>query len=891
MEGDERKAAEMIESKMETMRMTIEDLEDSVVLMRQAIAPLPSSKVHIFGSSPSITPREEAELHGKLKSKKDKKPKRSKLGKRHASSPSLWAAELPSDPALQPLPSSVKSKTSIGRSSASHSKCRPSGHKHSREESASTIVPSSIGQDHSPGQNTAPEGSSKSGMRRSHSHSGAKLFEQLFQKRSLHRSGHRNTISVANPSYPLDIHSAPVSPLSPSLRSFSPLNSTALPVLDPLVILRDMETAISNLRHQHSSILTLLPLSNHTSSRTLTTWTTSGTSTISDSSSGRDYFGTPTQGISRRQSRDPDTTVIQASSMISPKAQAAHLRGLSSDLDSGEPLSARERLHDQQSEHAHVPHHHHHHHHRQHHSRPHGIEESQNITGRDHHHRRKVNHNHRSSLSSLYAEVASIYYDAEVGADSEEVHHRSPKQSTTAANRSSSEEEKEIERALEREVSRHDSDDQTAVDSNLSKVSDDESGASTPKLSGTEPGKLKSPVPAGHPHYSGPIIRRSALPAPAPKTEPSLIGMLKKNVGKIRWLQDMSTIAFDVSFNEPISLLQKLAEEVEYFDLLELANLAIDATERLAHVAAFAISQYASAKYRSVRKPFNPLQGETYELYREDLGLRFISEKVNHHPPKFAAKADGKGWQYACTSAGKNRLAGMSLEIQPLGAQHVTLIDQGERYTWTKPLSYMRNLIAGTKYLETIGEMVMTNETNGEKCVVTFKEGGWSGATRNHVAGICYKSDGKTKAAWIDGIWDSHLEIRYGGPKDPAHPLWIVHPWPTKPELNYGFTKWAIGLNELTPDLVGVIAPSDSRLRPDQRLLEEGRFTEADQLKLKLEETQRKRKAEGHEVQPRWFKASNATQDEWTYNGGYWEAREEGTLNTKAVDFLFDPQQ
>lgn len=54
------------------------------------------------------------------------------------------------------------------------------------------------------------------------------------------------------------------------------------------------------------------------------------------------------------------------------------------------------------------------------------------------------------------------------------------------------------------------------------------------------------------------------------------------------------------------------------------ANLAIDSIERLAHVAAFAVSQYASAKYRTVRKPFNPLQGETYELYREDLGEREI---------------------------------------------------------------------------------------------------------------------------------------------------------------------------------------------------------------------------------------------------------------------------
>jgi hypothetical protein len=40
----------------------------------------------------------------------------------------------------------------------------------------------------------------------------------------------------------------------------------------------------------------------------------------------------------------------------------------------------------------------------------------------------------------------------------------------------------------------------------------------------------------------------------------------------------------------------------------------------MAYVAAFAVSQYANAKYRTTRKPFNPIMGETYELVREDLG-------------------------------------------------------------------------------------------------------------------------------------------------------------------------------------------------------------------------------------------------------------------------------
>ena len=38
----------------------------------------------------------------------------------------------------------------------------------------------------------------------------------------------------------------------------------------------------------------------------------------------------------------------------------------------------------------------------------------------------------------------------------------------------------------------------------------------------------------------------------------------------------------------------------------------------------------------------------------------------------------------------------------------------------------------------------------------------------------------------------------------------------------YNMTKFAIYLNEVTPGLKGKLAPTDSRLRPDQHALEEG---------------------------------------------------------------------
>lgn len=54
-------------------------------------------------------------------------------------------------------------------------------------------------------------------------------------------------------------------------------------------------------------------------------------------------------------------------------------------------------------------------------------------------------------------------------------------------------------------------------------------------------------------------------------------------------------------------------------------------------------------------------------------------------------------------------------------------------------------------------------------------------------------------------------------------------------EKCYYFTQLAVELNEMEEG----VAPTDSRLRPDQRLMEEGRWDEANDTKVLLEEKQR----------------------------------------------------
>ncbi|KAK5241157.1 Oxysterol-binding protein 3, partial [Cryomyces antarcticus] len=54
-------------------------------------------------------------------------------------------------------------------------------------------------------------------------------------------------------------------------------------------------------------------------------------------------------------------------------------------------------------------------------------------------------------------------------------------------------------------------------------------------------------------------VRRRTTVLPAKVPPPSIIGFLRKNAGK-----DLSTVSMPVSSNEPTSLLQRTAEQMEY---------------------------------------------------------------------------------------------------------------------------------------------------------------------------------------------------------------------------------------------------------------------------------------------------------------------------------------
>ena len=392
------------------------------------------------------------------------------------------------------------------------------------------------------------------------------------------------------------------------------------------------------------------------------------------------------------------------------------------------------------------------------------------------------------------------------------------------------------------------------------------------------PGRPKSLVPLP----LDAVRRRMNITAPT-VMPPSLIGFLRKNVGK-----DLSQISMPVSANEPLSLLQRAAELLEYTSLLDRAARTTDSVERLMYVTAFAVSSLSSNRMRerSIRKPFNPMLGETYELVREDHSVRFIAEKVSHRPVQLAYQADGKEWSLAQSPMPSQKFWGKSAEITTEGRVRISFHATGERFSWTPATSFLRNIIAGEKYVEPVGELYVSNESTGHRSISTFKPGGMFSGRSEEVSTRSVDSNNKSLSLGLIGSWTSSLSLtRDGSPS--GQPIWTVGALVPNASKHYGLTSFAATLNEITPIEESRLPITDSRLRPDQRALEEGDVDLAEELKVQLEEGQRARRREmelaGESWTPRWFtRVSDGSNDEivWRLKGGkdgYWDERSRGS--------------
>lgn len=400
-------------------------------------------------------------------------------------------------------------------------------------------------------------------------------------------------------------------------------------------------------------------------------------------------------------------------------------------------------------------------------------------------------------------------------------------------------------------------------------------------------------------------VVRSRIPN-RPNTYLNLWSFMKNCIGK-----ELTKIPMPVNFNEPLSMTQRVTEELEYSDLLHRAACCDNSLEQLCYVAAFSIAAYASTALRT-GKPFNPLLGETYECDRSaDMGWRSLAEQVSHHPPSVAQHVEGRGWRLWQNFTMSSKFRGKYLLVTPLGTAHCVFPKSGNHYTWKKVTTTVNNIVVGRLWIDQSGEMDVTNHTTGEKCHLKYHAYSYfSRDAPKRVSGYVKDRNGVTRYV-LSGVWDNKVECAkvvidpQGNTSTSNNNLHTLPPqllWTRTPILPgakqmYYFTAFSCMLNQPEDN----VCPTDSRLRPDLRRMEDQDFDEANRIKLVLEENQRgRRKKRESEAQaakesgrhfegykPTWFNYSEDALSDlgiFVYKGGYWEAKEKGDWSACKLD-------
>ncbi|CAH2303150.1 oxysterol-binding -related 2 isoform X1 [Pelobates cultripes] len=413
---------------------------------------------------------------------------------------------------------------------------------------------------------------------------------------------------------------------------------------------------------------------------------------------------------------------------------------------------------------------------------------------------------------------------------------------------------------------------------------------------------------------------RQCLPAPMfSRNNFSIWSILKKCIGL-----ELSKITMPIVFNEPLSFLQRITEYMEHTYLINKACSCADPLQRMQAVAAFAVSAVAS-QWERTGKPFNPLLGETYELVREDLGFRFVSEQVSHHPPISAFYSEGLNKDYIFHGSiyPKLKFWGKSVEAEPKGAITLELLKHKEAYTWTNPTCCVHNVIIGKLWIEQYGTVEIINHSTGDKCILNFKPCGLFGKELHRVEGYIQDKNKKKLCViygkWTECLWsvdpttyDSYRksEKKGGGEQRKSKQnepsvnseedeeddmpevqetvqvvpgsklLWRIVSRPPNSSQMYNFTNFAVALNELDKELEATLAPTDCRLRPDIRGMENGDLDQASKEKERLEEKQRasrRERAQSNEQwRTRWFTQGTnpyTRTSDWIYTGGYFDRK------------------
>lgn len=257
-----------------------------------------------------------------------------------------------------------------------------------------------------------------------------------------------------------------------------------------------------------------------------------------------------------------------------------------------------------------------------------------------------------------------------------------------------------------------------------------------------------------------PKVRRKEIPQ-RPSSNINCIDFIKSCIGK-----SLDEIPIPFNHREPLSMLQRITEEIEYTYLLDKAAKCTNQWEQMTYVAAFSISCYCTTQ--RTYKPFNALLGETYEYdctndlpeSNNSTGWRSIAEQVSINPPITALNVQSvtNDWELYHEFKMTSKFRVQYLQVIPECTTHLIFKKSGNHYTWPKVNTYVHNILLGKIWIENVGDIDIINHKTKDLCHLKYSAYNFfSSKQMNKVSGLVTDAN-HTAHYVINGTWNEQIE-------------------------------------------------------------------------------------------------------------------------------------
>lgn len=314
-------------------------------------------------------------------------------------------------------------------------------------------------------------------------------------------------------------------------------------------------------------------------------------------------------------------------------------------------------------------------------------------------------------------------------------------------------------------------------------------------------------------------------------------GLLKKFTMKI-FTMDFTRFSFPVGYSEPRSFLERTTDLFSFLSTVYIdkaLNSSVDQV-RLVYIAMGIVSGFQL--YMQSKKPWNPVLGETY-VGEWPNGVKLYGEQISHHPPISAFQIIGKNWR--CRAQTHFSIAPGIREVDILqnGTYFLEInTESGEltEYEWVFPTIGVFGILYGERLVRVLGPLLIKDNTHD----LSFR------------VDIYPKTDKKK------GITETKASLIYGGvfctskhtnPDGSVNLSQIQYdPLVTGDYCDKVYSNGEV-VFDIRTDIAqrpmstsddSMLLPSDSRYRLDRALLIQNRIDDADEVKIMIEEMQRR---------------------------------------------------